>query len=276
MKILITGGSGRLGAEVVGNLLHSNNKIISFDKNISDTYKFKQIQGDITNFQDIFNATKEIDCVIHLAALTSESPIAQNIFNVNILGTFNVLEASAQNRVKKIIYASSICTIGYGFQRNILYPEYLPLDEEHPTLAEDMYGASKVICEVMCQRYSRRHDMSIICLRFPLIAFDKNYPFYFSPEWELQNAKNLWTYVDGEDAAEGIKLALENKNIKFDVINIGAADHLSDKPLKELFKRYYPDYHNFSELDNLKNLFDISKAEKVLSYKPKHSFRSYL
>ena len=120
LKILVTGGAGFIGSNLCQKLLELNAYVICFDnlstgykKNISDfigNKKFLFVKGDIRNFDSCIEITKNIDYVLHQAALGSvprsiENPIVTN--EVNTTGFINMLYASAKNNVKRFIYAAS-------------------------------------------------------------------------------------------------------------------------------------------------------------------------
>jgi len=151
-KILITGGAGFIGSHIVDELLEEKvGQVIVFDNfirgtrsNLSQALKSKKvkiIKGDITNFSQINRAMKGVNCVFHEVALwlldCEKRP--RDAFEINVDGTFNVLEACVKNRVKKIVAASSASVYGDGL--------YFPTDENHPFNNYLFYGASKVADE---------------------------------------------------------------------------------------------------------------------------------
>lgn len=163
-KVLITGGAGFIGSHVVDKLLENRAQVVVLDNlssgklsNIPDN-KIKFYQANIENPQidEIFNAEKP-DFVIHLAAQTS---VASSVVNpefdakMNILGSINVLKTSKKYSVKKIIAASSAAVYGN--------PQYLPIDENHPTIPMSPYGVSKLAME----RYIKLLGIPYIIFRF--------------------------------------------------------------------------------------------------------------
>ena len=153
------------------------------------------------------------DAVMHVAGIPHPlNDPAKRVFDVNVNGTFNVLEAAAQHGIAKVVFTSSESTMGFAFAAHRLAPLYIPVDESHPARPQDPYGLSKVVSEQICKTYSDRFGLRTVCLRMPWVWLpdDAQHPFYRSlvaeyPQWY----KNLWTFVDARDVATAHRLALE-------------------------------------------------------------------
>jgi UDP-glucose 4-epimerase len=171
MKILVTGGAGFIGKHLVDFLLKKDYSVSIFD-NFSNSTKesvshliqigAKIIEGDIRNPQDILNASKNQDTVIHLAAKISVSESIDNpseTFQVNVDGTRNVLVACNKNKIKKLIVSSSAAVYGEGSPS-------VKLTEESETNPISPYGESKVKMEQEIREFASKHDISYIILRF--------------------------------------------------------------------------------------------------------------
>jgi len=171
MRILVTGGAGFIGKYLVKSLMKNGNIVTIFDnfsnsskKSISDLIDIgiKVIEGDITKPDEISDAVKDQEIVIHLAAKISVQDSIRNpleTFQVNVDGTKNVLVACKKNRVKKIIVASSAA----------VYGESLPdikLTEESKTNPISPYGESKVKMEQIIKNFVSEHNINCIILRF--------------------------------------------------------------------------------------------------------------
>lgn len=170
-RILVTGGAGFIGSHIVDHLiLEKPKEIIVFDnfvrgtkENLKEAMKSKKIKivkGDITNIQQINKAMKGVDYVFHEAALwllnCEENP--REAINVNIIGTYNVLEACVKNKVKKIIAASSSSVYGDGI--------YFPTDESHPFNNYLFYGATKVADEQLYRAFWKRFGLDYVAFRY--------------------------------------------------------------------------------------------------------------
>lgn len=169
MNVLVTGGSGFVGINLCRLLLSEGFKVKIFARgnqriplNVFDK-KIEVIKGDIGNLGDIRRATKDIEFVFHLAAYVPrprmkvfDDPL--KTFNINSMGTLNLLEASRKNDVTNMIYSSTQAVYGP--------PQYLPLNEEHPANPETFYGLSKLVGEKYSGQYSRSCGVKCIVLRY--------------------------------------------------------------------------------------------------------------
>ena len=171
MKVLVTGGAGFIGKYLVKSLLEKKYSVTIFD-NFSNSTKnsirflvkmgANVIEGDISDIQDLQNAIKDHDIVIHLAAKISVSESIINpseTFRINVDGTNNVLTACKNNRIKKIIISSSAA----------VYGESLPdikLAEESATNPISPYGESKMKMEQNIKEFASKHDIDYVILRF--------------------------------------------------------------------------------------------------------------
>lgn len=284
------GGSGRIGRFVVPELEHAGYETKIFDLEEPKNSKHDFIKGDLRNLSEVEEATRDVEAVVHLAAIPMDIPgEAKEIFEINVMGTFHVLEASARNKVKRVVFASSVSAYGFIFWKKPIVVEYFPIDERHPCKPDDIYGLSKLIGEKLCYAYSRRYGMCNICLRLATVWFPEEeittsllfYAQHPESDTELPFRDMKWQYVDVRDVAQAFRLALEKKGFEHEVYNIGAADVCSDMDSLELVKLYYPEVEFISNrneflTDKKRALFDISKAQKELGYKPKFNWRAYL
>ena len=172
MKILVTGGAGFIGSHLCELLIKKKKikKILVIDnlkdgekknlKHIIESKKISLIKKDINNFKMITRYFKNINVVIHLAALSDIVPsinFPSNYMKTNIIGTMNVLEAMRENGVKKIIFsASSSC---YGIPKNYPTKENEKIDVRYP------YSFSKNISEQVIQHWSKVYKINYISLR---------------------------------------------------------------------------------------------------------------
>lgn len=172
-KVLILGGAGFIGSFVVRELLKSNVKeVVVYDnfargklENISDCLKDERCSifpygGDIREIDVLDQAFDGVDYVFHLAAmwLLHCKDFPRTAFDVNIAGTFNVLEACVKHKVKKLIYSSSASVYGDALE--------VPMQENHPFNNKNFYGATKISGESMCTAFNDRYGLEVIGLRY--------------------------------------------------------------------------------------------------------------
>ncbi len=172
-RILVIGGAGFIGGFLVAELLKEPVKeVIIYDnfsrgkmENISESLKDSRCHihptgGDIRDTDILNEVMIDIDYVFHLSAmwLLHCKDYPRTAFEVNIAGTFNVLEACVKNKVKKLIYSSSASVYGDAVE--------VPMTEEHPFNNKNFYGATKIAGEAMCTAYNDRYGLSVIGLRY--------------------------------------------------------------------------------------------------------------
>ena len=282
MKVLVTGGSGNVGTTVVGELERAEHEVRVFDLREPRASGVDFVRGSVTDPGDLERAVKGMDAIVHLAAIPAPRPEipAIDFMHINVVGTFNVLEAAAKHGVGKVALASSDSSLGFVFSTHAFSPEYFPIDEFHPLRPQDPYGLSKLVGEELCKSASRKYGIKTICLRFCWVWFEDTHPHRAALLKGDQTplAKNMWGYVDVRDAAQACRLAVETPD-NFGEENaffITAADTYSDRPSLELIRTYYPAVRKVADAyltETYKGLFDISKARKLLGYAPRHGCR---
>jgi UDP-glucose 4-epimerase len=172
-RVLVIGGAGFIGGFLVEELLkHDVKEVVIYDnfargkmKNIEDSLKDDRcsvfpLGGDVREIDILNVAMKDVDYVFHLAAmwLLHCKDFPRTAFDVNIAGTFNVLEACVNNNVKKLIYSSSASVYGDAVQ--------VPMTEEHPFNNKNFYGATKIAGEAMATAYNDRYGLEVVGLRY--------------------------------------------------------------------------------------------------------------
>jgi nucleoside-diphosphate-sugar epimerase len=138
------------------------------ENNIAQISAIDYRVGDITNFDDMLQAVQGCDAVVHLAAIANPMFVPPHeLFHINVQGTYNVYEAAAAEGIQRIVQASSINAFGCFWGNRDIFPEYFPLDEEHPTATTDVYSFSKEVVEDIGDYYWRRKGISSVSMRFP-------------------------------------------------------------------------------------------------------------
>lgn len=310
--ILVTGAAGFIGSHLVEQLLSKGEVVIGLD-NINDFYdvalkqhnlkhinerpqaekNFTFIRGDITDLallQILFNEY-DINSVIHLAAMAGVRPSIENApyyQKVNIEGTLNLLECCKDHSIKKFIFASSSSV--YGNNEKIPFSENDPVDNPISP-----YAATKKAGELLCHTYHYLYDMDIVCLRFftvygprqrpdlaihkfsQYIIHKKSIPFYGDG-----STSRDYTYID--DIIDGVMKAFawlkKNKGV-FEIINLGNNEPVTlEELVKEISENFEYEILTNKQLlpkgDVQRTYADISKAQKMLNYKPKTNIKNGL
>jgi nucleoside-diphosphate-sugar epimerase len=124
--------------------------------------------GDITHFDQMREVVRGCEAIVHLAAIPNPIFVAPHeLFQINVQGTYNIYEAAAAEGIKRIVQASSINAFGCFWGNRDIFPDYFPIDEEHPTATTDVYSFSKEVVEDIGAYYWRRKGISSLSLRFP-------------------------------------------------------------------------------------------------------------
>lgn len=267
MKVLITGSNGFIGKHLVKSLLNINIEVIPFD--ISDG-------NDICNWESI-KSIKDIDYIVHLASKTfvpHSYTYPRNFFHLSIVGTLNCLEYCRLND-SKLIYLSSYL---YG------EPDYLPVDEEHPTKAFNPYAASKLECENLCHYYYEFFKTKSIIFR-PFNVYGEGQLKDFLIPTIINQAKQGDIYLkDGtpkrdyvyvEDLVSAITQALKNDTVEHDTFNIASGESYSVNEIVQLVlqqfkngkKVYYEQAPRNNDVSDTRG--NSSKIQKLLNWRPK-------
>jgi nucleoside-diphosphate-sugar epimerase len=279
-KVVVTGGSGRLGQFVIRDLLGHGYQVLSLDRVAPREKLCASWLVDLRQSGDLFEAMKNAYGVIHLGAYQAPNlaPDAETLSN-NVSATYNVLRAAADSNVKKVVLASSTAAFGFIYATKLWAPEYLPLDEDHPSLPQDSYGLSKVLGERIADSIVSVHkEMTVSSLRFPGVNFDLSYES-FRERWRnpALRASGFWTYIDARDAAATCRLALEAKFKGHEVFIASAPKNCMIQPTLELIKKYLPKGAKIKKISGTHwSAVDSTKARRMLGFKPQHVWQDYL
>jgi UDP-glucose 4-epimerase len=172
-RILVVGGAGFIGGFIVAELLkHDVKEVIIYDNftrgkhvNIEGSLKDPRCTiypygGDVREVDVLDTAMEGIDYVFHLAAmwLLHCKDYPRTAFDVNVAGTFNILEACVKHKVKKLVYSSSASVYGDAVQ--------VPMTEDHPFNNKNFYGSTKIAGEAMATAFNDRYGLEVIGLRY--------------------------------------------------------------------------------------------------------------
>ena len=272
--ILITGASGEVAQGGFISYLSTYYDLILTDyKPPERKSKHTFLSCDITHYEEIKKVLNGVDAVIHLAG-KGEPETPYEIFSVNVMGTLNLIEASIECNIKKFIYFSSVCV--YGLPGSGVYPDYLPIDEEHPLKAKDPYGISKILAETLLKSYSRKCQFPVIVFRPGAIIVDtpRNYEYRLSlikNDKSYREGSEYWNFIDVKDAGNAVRLAIQSDIKGFDVFNLTSENHLMAEGKNNLYllNKYFPSLKNIpmrkkkSFLKSKKNFFDTSKFQTL-------------
>ena len=301
MKALVTGGAGFIGMNLVNDLLARDIEVRVIDKTGGDLETVKNpaldiIKASIEDRQAIQQAVRNIDVIYHLAETFSSDPY--EILDIDIRGNVNLLEGAVENSVKHFFFISTHRVCGR--------PRYTPMDEEHPLHPEEsrrpLYSISKLTREQLCLAYWREHGLPATIFRW----------FYsISPDRAMQG-RALTTLIDSalnnapikvpekgggdyflaDDAVLAFRLATLNEKTYGQTFNLSSGLYLSWRQLAELVCQLagsssklesvpveeWKGDASFSSDPTLSFEcgLDITKAERLMGYKPPHSQQEVL
>ena len=307
--ILVTGGAGFIGSNLCEALLNKCNKVVCLDnfatgkreniKEFLENSNFTLIEGDIRKLEDCLKATKDIDYVLHQAALGSvprsiKDPITSN--EVNVTGFLNMLVAARDNGVKRFVYAASSSTYGDS--------ETLPKVEDKIGNPLSPYAITKYVNELYAANFSKIYGLETIGLRYfnvfgrkqdPNSVYAAVIPKFVS---QLMNGESPvingdgsysrdFTYIDNVIQANLLSLTTTNKRAINTVYNVAYGDRKSLNDLMQYLKEYLSEFD--AEISKIKVTYgpkrvgdvphsqaSIDKAKKQLNYNPKYSLQNGL
>ncbi len=277
MRILVTGSSGQLGAEVARQLA-STDTVIGLDVRPGE---WTTVVGDITDASQIADLMRGVDAVIHIASLHAPHVVQrsmQDFIDTNITGTLRLLEAASAAHVRRFVYTST--TSVYGAALVSEGGKAIWVTEELTPRPRDIYDVTKLAAEELCRLLARDHGLSAICLRVSR---------FFAQAPDLMAAYRLYRGADVRDIAAAHVLAARNEDIAFDIFTISArspfqradtSELLTDAPA--VIRRYYPDAedvfraHGWALPASIDRVYVTEKAERLLGYAPQHNFAELL
>lgn len=280
MRLLITGGSGRLGRWVVEELRGDHEVVVA---GLEETPPPDAVrpgvryeQADLTDAEAVARVAEGAEAIVHLAAIPS--PIGsepEDVFANNMISTFNVVEAAIRQGARKVIYSSSGSALGFAFRFRDMVPDYMPMDEEHALRPQDAYGLSKWLGEEILEAATRRTGIRTIVLRPTSVVGPEDYAERVPRMLDHAAGAGIFAYVDARDFARAVRAALEDTEIEHDRFFITADDAMSREPLAVAFPRRFPGSEAAcAALTGVEGPISCAKAKRMLGYRPQHSWRT--
>jgi nucleoside-diphosphate-sugar epimerase len=295
MKYLVTGGAGFIGSHIVESLVAQEKDVRVLDnfltgkrENIADFMgKIDLMEGDIADLDTCKKAVQGVDYVLHHAALPSvprsiEDPVLTNAINVG--GTLNILVASKEAAVKRIVFASSSSVYGDD-------PD-LPKKEGSEGIPLSPYAVTKLVGEKYMRIFSDIYGLGTVSLRYfnifgprqdPLSHYAAVIPRFIT--W-MDKGESPRIFGDGEQSRDftyvtnvvrANMLALEAEEVSGEVLNIACGDRITVNTLFEKIRRFFqkdiePVYEDTRPGDVRHSFADITRARELIEYEPRVSF----
>ncbi len=293
MRILFTGGSGKAGRHVIAYLTAQGHRVMNVDKVPLNHPDVHDLIADITDAGQMYSAMRTyagfdemeagtgaqtFDAVVHFAAvprlLLAPDP---ETYRVNVLGTYNVLEAAVKMGIRKVIVASSETTYGVCFSDGVTDPKVLPLDEDYDIDPMDSYGMSKAVNEVTARSFQRRSGADIYALRIGNVIEPDEYhrfPGFFADPGVRR--RNIFCYIDARDLGQIVDLCLKKDGLGFQVFNATNDTNSVCQPNAELLDRFFPGVPLSREIGPYESLLSNRKIKDVLGFAEQHNWRRYV
>ncbi|MBM9595748.1 NAD-dependent epimerase/dehydratase family protein [Roseitranquillus sediminis] len=288
MKILFTGGSGKAGRHVIPYLRMQGHHVVNLDLVPLGQEGVVDLKTDITDAGQVAGAFASrvdlttldeggggggYDAVVHFAAVPRIGLVPDvECYRVNVLGTYNVIEAALRAGIRKIVIASSETTYGICFAEGRMQPDYLPIDEDHPTVPHDSYAMSKVVNEATARSFQARSGADIYALRINNVIepheYARDFPDYFA-EPDIRR-RNIFAYIDARDLGQIVDLCLKAEGVGYRVFNAANDAPSVHLPTAEIVERWYSGVPVRRELGRFETLYSNARIRKELGFAERH------
>lgn len=291
-KILVTGGAGFIGSNLTKALVEQKNKVVVVDnfsqgsiKNLNNIRgsNLQVINEDILNTEKMKKHCEGVHTVYHLAVQCLRISLNDPMYvdRVNSSGTLSVLWAAYHNKVSKFVYCSSSEVYGNG--------QTIPMSEAHPLTPTTVYGVSKVNGELYTRCFFHNFSLNTVIIRpFNTYGYNEHYEGMFGeviPRFVILAKNNIPLTIFGEgsqtrdftfvtDTVEGIIKASKENRLNGQEVNIAKGEEVSIGEIariviKETKSASAINYKPQRPHDVERHYADITKAKKILGFKPK-------
>lgn len=281
-KVIVTGGSGKLGRAVLRDLVANGYDVLNVDQTAPREAVCKTVRIDLTDYGQVAEAILggvdenggAFDAVVHLAAIPAPGLTANaRTFRNNVPLSYNVFQAARQAGIKTVVFASSETVLGLPFETA---PPYVPVDEEYFPRPESAYSLGKLLDEVMAAQYCRWDpELKMVGLRFSNVMDPADYKAFPGYDADARSRKwNLWGYIDARDGAQAVRKGIEAQFKGFEPFIIANADTVMSRPNADLLAEVFPGIDYKRQFGPNETLLSIEKARRMLGYAPEYSWRN--
>lgn len=278
-RILLTGSRGGIGRFLSHELPRHGYDIRGIDVAVADDDPADG-SADIRDLAAVREAMRGMDVVVHAGAIPNDRADGQLVMETNVQGTWNVLQAAAEEGVGRVVCFSSINA--QGSVKGMRPTEYLPIDDDYPHHPMTPYQLSKHLAEEMCRSYSERYGMTTLCLRPTWVTYPETYrdAAFGTPAFEQTWRDTLWSYVDVRDVAAAVLLCLRLEGTLHDAFLLSAKDTSIAEITPSALERDHREtpwrgapMGDYFAGDPHRALIDTSHARAVLGWEARHSWR---
>ena len=291
MRVFFTGGSGKAGRHAVQHLVETGHRVVNGDMVPLGRPGVTDLRVDLSDSGQVFNALSgyagfdelepgtgvpHYDAVVHFAAIPAILVRPDNeTYRINALSTYNVIDAAVKLGIPKVIFASSETTYGICFAEGEVKPEYVPIDEDHPTVPHDSYAMSKVVNEVTARSFQARTGIDIYGLRINNVIEPHEYETKF-PAFVADPSlrrRNIFAYIDARDLGHMVDCCLRTDGLGYEVFNVSNDDTSVAIPSDEVYERFYAGVPLRREMGRYETFYANDKAKRLVGFTPRHSWR---
>jgi len=281
-KILVTGGSGKLGLAVLRDLVAHGYDVLNLDQRPLPEPICPSAHIDLKDFGEVASAVLggvderpgPFDAMVHLAAIPAPGLAANaRTFANNVPSSYNVFEACRLAGIKNVVFASSETVLGLPFDNP---PPYAPVDEDYFPRPESAYSLGKLLDETMAAQYCRWDpDLRMVGLRFSNVMYREDYKAFPAFDADPKKRKwNLWGYIDARDGAQAVRRAIQADFKGFEAFIIANADTVMSRSNLSLLAEIFPQVEQKGHITGNGTLLSIEKARRLLGYSPQYSWRN--
>mgnify|MGYP005988817965 FL=1 len=293
MRVFFTGGSGKAGKHAITYLQDQGHDVVNADL-VPSGLKVSELLIDLTDAGQVIGAMSQFtdfheldagtgvpryDAVVHFAAVPRVMiGTDAECFRVNTISTYNVIEAAVKLGIPKVIFASSETTYGVCFADGEVKPDYVPIDEDHPTIPHDSYAMSKVCNEATARSFQTRTGMDIYGLRINNVIepdeYAKNFPAFLADP--ATRRRNIFAYIDARDLGHMVDCCLKADGLGYQIFNVANDDLSVGITSAEVIAQFYQNVPVKRKMRTDETFYANDKAKKMVGFAPKHSWRDVL
>jgi nucleoside-diphosphate-sugar epimerase len=296
-KCLLVGGSGYVGRELCQQLAHRGDQVFVLARSDQpENMPGEWLKGDITREDSIRAALSDYECdiVYHIASLPGDTGDPVQMVNVNMLGLTHMLVYARDTGVKRFVLTSSCSAYEWYPATKFTPPDYMPVDEEHPTRPKDMYASTKRMQEILAMTFYHQYGLPVTALRLTAVVGPggrgggRSWRVFAEKLAEGECVQiphftidELCHYVDLRDVARMHIVVGEHPNAVGEIFNCCGPAPTRGSEFVAILQRIAPGIevecgYPWSMAQGGEIAFDMSKAKRLLGFEPQYDLEDSL